>query len=609
MHFLETIQKLYDYAKPYRKQFALGILALLAVDLLQVLPPLILKKFIDQASLALTGDPRLTPFIQLGLLYASIAVGQGICRYFWRMFLIKGSFNAAQGIREEYFKKLQRLPPSFYDHHPIGDLMSLATNDVEAIRFALGPGLLVLADATFFLMSIPPAMFILSPKLASLALAPMLIVPWVIAKVEKHIHHRFEKVQEQFSKLSAFAQENLEGIRIIKAFTREWTQIQRFKNIGKEFVHLNVKLTQAQGIFEPLFTLAVSLGLVSLLLFTGKDVISGRVSLGTLVAFTRYLEQLVWPMMAFGLSVTYYQRGKTSLERIFEVLKEKEEFHLEIFKQPPEKNTRPSQGVSRVEAKNLTFSYPGQKNPVLKNISFRLEPGSRTALVGPIGSGKSTLVHLLTGLYDAPPNMLFWNGLDITTLPLSYRREKIAVVSQDVFLFLESLRWNILLGSNHDIFRTESDDAFLYTLLQKSGLEKESRLWNLDLNIGERGLNLSGGQKSRVTLARALIRKASLLILDDALSSVDTQTEANILNHLSGHINASDPKSSKHDFGASLSLLMITHRFARLSEMDQLLVFNQGELVEQGSPKKLEHETGLYRQLLQLQRIEDELAR
>ncbi|MBI3556457.1 MAG: hypothetical protein HY074_09360 [Deltaproteobacteria bacterium] len=308
--------------RPHRRQFALGLLALFGVDALNVLPPLLLKQFIDRVS---AGTRQYSPFLLLGFFYLVIALGQGICRYYWRMFLVASSHRVSEAIREEYFAKLQRLPPSFYGKHPIGDLMAMATNDVEAVRFAIGPGLLVFADAVFLLTSIPPAMLWLSPKLTVLALAPMLLLPFVIIFAERLIHERFEKVQEQFSRLSGFAQENIEGIKIVKAFVREWTQLSRFESLGHKFVKLNVSLATAQSVVEPIFMLTISLGLLSLFIFGGREVIIGTIGLGTFVAFMRYLDNLAWPMMAFGMAVTHYQRGKTSLERMLEVFNEREE--------------------------------------------------------------------------------------------------------------------------------------------------------------------------------------------------------------------------------------------------------------------------------------------
>ncbi len=600
MGFIKTIKVFYKYGKPFRKQFLFGLISLLIVDLLNAFPALVLKNFIDQVALTFKGDRRYLPFVWLGIVYLSIALGQGFCRYLWRRFLIHSSFKTAEIIREDYFAKLQNLPPAFYHKNAIGDLMSLATNDIEAIRFALGPGLLVFADAVFLFISLPPAMLFLSPKLTAIVLAPMLFVPFVVSYAEKLVHDRFEKVQAQFSKLSAFAQENIEGIHIVKAFVREWTQLKRFHHLGKEFVKLNVKLTQAQSIFEPVFVLAVSLGLVSLFIFAGKDIIAGTVSIGTFVAFTHYLDQLVWPLMAFGLAVTHYQRGKTSMERILEVLVEPQ---AEAKETSFVKLAIPSTDVL-LEVKNLTFSYPEKNIPALKNVSFKIKKGSKVAFVGIVGSGKSTLVKLIAGFYEIPPATFFWNGQDMATIPLVQRRELLAIVPQDLFLFSDSLKRNLLIGAQENghpelsqdgkVTKYEPIDEVLHSALFKAGLEKEVKNWGLNALVGERGLNLSGGQKARTTVARALLRDTPLLILDDALSSIDAETETKILNNL----EQNKPEQA---------LLMITHRFTRLWKFHQVLVFNQGEIIQNDTPANLSHTPGLYKQLLELQRIENEL--
>lgn len=597
LSFLDTFRRLYGYIRPYRRQFLLGITAVLAVDLLSVFPPLVLKRFVDQIQQIAAGDTRLGPFLWLGLVYALIALGQGISRYFWRMLLLRASFEAAQRVREEYFSKLQRLPPAFYDRNAIGDLISLATNDVEAVRFTLGPGILVFADAVFYAMIIPPAMIWLSPKLALIALAPMAVIPFVMVRLEKMIHDRFARVQAEFSRLTAFSQENIAGIRLVKAFVREWAQLKRFKNIGREFVRLNVKLARAQVFFEPFFTLIVSLGIVLLIILAGPDVIRGTVSIGTFVAFTRYLEHLVWPMMALGLALTYYQRGKTSLERIVQVLDQKEvpEDRIEALPASAPDGFERENEPPLVEARDLTFTYPGSGVPALRNVSFRVESGKRTAVVGTVASGKSTVVRLLAGLYEPGPGMLFWKGTDVARMGLWARRVHLAVVPQDVFLFMETLRWNVALGGQGASLETTSDDQILRAL-HAAGMREEAERWGLDVQLGERGLNLSGGQRGRVALARAILRSAPLIVMDDALSSVDSDTELKILSRLTGG------GFEKH------GLLMVTHRLSHLWRFDHVIVLKDGAVAESGDPKILAESGGLYQQLLEMQRLEDELA-
>lgn len=568
----------------------LGLLALLAVDALNAFPPLVLKAFIDRAA---ANTREWHPYLVLGAIYAALAIAQGACRYLWRMWLVTSSHRAVQTLREDYFAKLQRLPPAFYDRHPIGDLMALATNDVEAVRFALGPGLIVLADGIFLFLTLPPAMLWLSPKFTLLAMAPMVFIPFVVVRGQKLIHHRFEQVQEQFSRLSGFAQENIEGMRIVKAFVREWTRLERFDRLGREFVRLNIKLARAQSIFDPLFIIAVSLGLASLFLFGGRDVVSGAVSLGTFVAFLRYLDNLAWPMMAFGMAITHYQRGKSSLERIYGVFSEPEQRTDEAATTSRAPRPAPPKTLVTLEARNLTFTYAGTSKPALNNVSFRIEGGTRTALVGPIGSGKTTLVRLLSGLYEAPPGMLFWNGIDVGELSLRERRDLLSVVPQDAFLFSDTLEENVLLGLHGANHNPQS----ALSALEHAGLAEETGIWGLGAAIGERGLNLSGGQRARVTLARALARHCPLLVLDDSLSSIDAQTESRILDGLA-NLAANRPDQT---------LLMITHRFARLWKFDQVLVFDGGELAQHGKPTELSKKPGLYRQLLELQQMESAL--
>lgn len=608
MGLVKTVKILYGYLRPYRRRVVLGVLCLLGVDVLTIFPPLVLKEFIDHAGRVFSGSlagsywPAFLPFLSLGLAYAMIACGQGAFRYAWRVCLIKSSHRAAERIRDDYFSKLQRLPPSFYDRHPIGDLMALATNDVEAVRFVLGPGLLVFADAVFLFLVLPPAMLVLSPRLTLVSLAPMALVPFVIGWAEKLVHRRFERVQAQFSRLTAFAQEDLEGIRIVKAFVREWTQLERFGALGKEFVRLNVKLARAQAIFDPVFILSVGAGLAALLVFAGSDVIQGRVPLGTFVAFTRYLDQLVWPMMAFGLAVTYYQRGKGSLKRIVEVFSEKEEF--------PPVAARPARGpefdgtAPLLEIRDLTFAY-GTGEPVLRNVNLRIASGEWVALVGPVGSGKSTIVKLLSGMYPAPRGTIFWKGVDVNDLTHKARRRELAVVPQDTLLFSDTLGANVMLGLNSDA--GAGRDAFFSAALARAALTPQAmepgdaadarlheRAWTFEMPIGEKGSNLSGGQRARVTMARAFVREAPLLVLDDALSNVDASTESRILDGFEG--------------GES-SLLMITNRFARLSLFERVYVLKNGEIAQAGTAAELSRMPGLYRQLLELQLLEDELAR
>ncbi len=589
MGFFDTIKILYSYLRPFRKRIIVGLIALLFVDILNAFPPLVLKRFIDQAEKTFQGDHYYKPYMILGFLYIWIAILQGVLRYIWRQMLIKSSHMAAEKIRDDYFKKLQTLPPSFYDQNPIGDLMALATNDVEAIRFALGPGLLVFADAVFLFLAIPPAMIYLSPKLTLIALIPLFFVPFVMGWLEKQVFDRFKKVQEQFSKLTTFSQENIEGIRIIKAFVREWTQIKRFASIGKEFIVLNLKLGKIQGLIDPVFIIALNLGTVFLIIFAGPMVIQGKVDLGTFVAFTRYLDQLVWPLTAIGLAVTYYLRGKGSLTRILEVLKIQD-----VSKMNNENlNFIQKNSNNLIEIDQLSFSYNLNKK-ILKKISFTIEPKQWVVIVGPIGSGKSTLTKIIAGHYPIQEGSMYWRGQDIRTMTLKDRRDKISIVPQDLFLFSDSISNNVELGSKNK----KLSENVIFTLLSEAKFIDQNFNNDLEMQVGERGSYLSGGQRARLSLARSFAHPSELLILDDALSSVDVKTENQILTNL----------KSKRDDGSISSMVMITHRFSGIHLFDKVIVMKDGEIIDQGKPSELIMRPGLFKTLYELQKMEDEFS-
>ncbi len=595
MGFFHTVKVLYSYLRPYRKRIAIGLITLLLVDVLNAFPPLVLKTFIDQAQDTFKGDRRFSPYFLLGALYLLIAIVQGLLRYLWRQMLVKSSHRAVEKIRDDYFRKLQTLTPSFYDVNPIGDLMSLATNDVEAVRFALGPGLLVFADAIFLFLAIPPAMIFLSPRLTLISLVPLFFVPFAMGWLEKQVYERFKKVQEQFSELTTFSQENIEGVRIIKAFVREWSQIKRFAQLGKEFILLNLKLGKVQGLIEPVFIIALNLGTVFLIYYAGPSVISGEVELGTFVAFTRYLDQLVWPLTAVGLAVTYYLRGKGSLYRILAVLNDQNSIDCRTDQSQSSVVTdKTTENLLSID--NLNFKYGKMTNETLKNVSFKIKKGEWVAFVGPIGSGKSTLCKIIAGHYPVGAKKIFWSGRDVIEMTLKERREKISIVPQELFLFSDTVGVNVELGA--ETTRQSISEGEIHKLLKESAFTDDLHDWNLDMQVGERGAYLSGGQRARLTLARAYARNAELLILDDALSSVDVKTESEIIRKLF------QKRKDQH----LSSLIMITHRFSGIMNFDRIIVFKKGMIIDEGKPSDLLKRDGLFKKLYELQKLEDELS-
>ena len=563
-----------------------GLIALVMVDLLEILPPILLKKAVDSVV-------ELRPYAEL-LKFAGIYFGvlfvQGFCRWGWRIFLMRASMLAGRDLRGDFARHLFGLPASFYDKNRVGDLMSLANSDVESVRQFLGPGLLTFADALFYLCTVPIAMYWLSPELTLLALIPVPIIPYLVWKLEGAIHDRYKASQDQFSELSAMAQENLNGIRVVKAFAREEIQYSRFRQLGEEYVRLNLRLSRVQSSFGPLMDFFASLGIVLLLWFGGKHVMTGVVTLGTFVAFQRYIQKMIWPMMALGFAASFYQRSIASSARMKEV------FVQDTNILPAPAPRLPADGArGKIEVRNLTFAFPGASRPALRDLSFTVEPGMRAAFVGRIGSGKSALFSIFPRIYPAPNGTVFVDGVPIEEWPLEALRAQIGFVSQDVFLFSETVFENVGFGIHgreakerertiRDAARMAAVDADLLALPQ-----------GYATLLGERGVNLSGGQKQRVSLARAIATEPSILILDDALSAVDVKTEEAILAGL------------RNRPGKNTELIA-AHRISTVKDADRIFVLEKGEIVESGThPELIRRKHGIYAQFYEEQRLKEDL--
>jgi len=583
------------YLWKYRKHVGVGLVALLVVDLLEVIPPIFLKNAVD-----LIVDRR--PLALLAWTaggYFGVSLLQGVCRYLWRVFLIRASLMSGRDLRSRYAHHLFSMPSSFFDRKRVGDLMSLATSDVEAVRMAIGTGVLVLADSIFYFVSVPLVMFWLSPKLALLAFVPLPIIPWIVLRNEKEIHRRFEKVQEAFSEISAMVQESLNGIRVVKAFAREDSQLDRFRKAGEKYVRLSLRLSRVQSAFGPTLDLTMSLGLVLLLFVAGGDLVTdptSAVTLGTFVAFQRYIQKMVWPMAALGMAIGYYQRALTSSGRIqglFAISSDVRDGERPVL---PRDFVQGGRTAGRIEFRDLRFSFPGSQRQVLSGITLTIEPGERVAFVGAIGAGKSALLSLLPRLYPVERGMLFVDGVDINDWPLQELRRQVGFVSQDVFLFSESVLENVAYGLHEWIERGQEpvliEEAARLAAVHDdvTGLTASYRT-----RLGERGVNLSGGQKQRLTIARALAKSPSILVLDDALSSVDVQTEERILSGLRER-----PKRNTE--------LIAAHRISTIRDADRIVVLDSGKIRQIGTHQLLlEDRRGNYRAFYEQQRLREEL--
>lgn len=581
------------YLSRYKRLMAYGLFALVAVDALEILPPIILKNAID-------GIVALKPYSNLLIFAAAYLFTlflQGICRWGWRVFLIRSSMLAGRDLRSDFVEHLFSLPASFYDKNRVGDLMSLANGDVESVRSFIGPGLLTLADACFYILTVPLVMFWLSPKLALLSFMTMPIIPFIVFKLENLIHTRYKASQNHFSTLSAMAQENLNGIRVIKAFAREDKTLGRFRKLGEEYIRLNMRLSQVHSSFGPLMDFFASFGLVILIYYGGRFTAEEAVTLGTFVAFQRYIQKMIWPMMALGFGVSFYQRATASSDRLKDIFKIKSDIPAPKNPALPGGFKSGEKTKGKIEIRDLSFAYPGASSVALKKINLTIEPGTRVAFVGGIGCGKSTLLSLIPRLYPAPDGTIFLDGVDVNRWPIEVLRSQIGFVAQDVFLFSENVFENIAFGL--DAGATEKNQSTVYRSVASASVADDisGLVRGYDTQLGERGVNLSGGQKQRVSLARAIAKDPAVLILDDALSAVDVKTEEAIL----GGLRSRDHRNTE---------LIAAHRISTVQEADRIFVLHQGEIVQEGTHQQLiSKKSGIYYRYYEQQRLKEDLER
>lgn len=574
----------------------LGLLMLVFVDLLELLPPLLLKNALDAV---IEGHPY-REVLRFAVIYLGVHILQGFGRWGWRVFLIRSSMYAGRDLRGDFAFHLFGLPMSFYDKNRVGDLMARANGDVETIRQFLGPGLLTFADAFFYVSTVPVAMYFLSPKLTLITLLPLLLIPFIAWKMQRTIHDRYKASQDQFSEIAAMAQENLNGIRVVKAFAREETQHHRFRKLGEEYIRRNLRLSRVQSSFGPLMDFIASLGIVLLIWVGGKYVGVGAITLGTFVAFQRYIQKMIWPMMALGFAANFYQRSLASSERMKEILRQKTDIISPTEPRLPAAIPGPfSKTAGRIEVRNLNFAFPGKgsSQQVLKNLSLTVEPGMRAAFVGKIGSGKSALFSLIPRIYPAPFRSIFVDGVPVEEWPLDVLRSQIGFVSQDVFLFSESVFDNIGFGLTSAAWSADQRERAVFQASEMAAVDAEIRGLSNGFStlLGERGVNLSGGQKQRVALARALAIQPPILILDDTLSAVDVRTEEQILRNL-----RSRPGKNTE--------LIAAHRISTVKDADLIFVLDKGELVESGTHAQLIRQSGgVYAHFYEEQRLKEDL--
>ena len=550
----------------------------LLTNVVAVIFPWILRNAIDHLYQEISRDILL----YYALLMIAASILEGMFRFLMRRILIGVSRKIEYDLRNDLFAHLQSLSPSFYQRNPTGDLMSRATNDLSAVRMVLGPGIMYSINTLFTAVLTIGILVSIEARLALLSLLPLLAVSFSVKYFGKEIHKRFEKIQEQLAGLTTLAQENVSGIRVIKAYNQEEAFTQRFQQANEEYVDRSLSLVKVWGVFNPLLTFLLGLSSVALLWYGGHLVIQGSITVGDFVAFMAYVAMLTWPTIALGWVINIFERGSASMGRMNQILQSQPEIQDE--------HPAPiSQLKGNIEVKNLTFSYNGV--PVLKNISFQLRSGETLAIVGRTGSGKSTFVNLLCRLYRVPQGSIFIDGVDINEIPLKTLRKSVGYVPQETFLFSETIQQNIAFGKSEASFKAIQENSKISNIWP----DIQSFPGQFETFVGERGITLSGGQKQRIAISRALLIDPGILILDDALSSVDTDTEEKILYRLSGEIS-------------NRTVILISHRISTVKMADQILVLEKGAIIERGTHEDLLKAEGHYATLYERQLLKEELG-
>jgi ATP-binding cassette subfamily B multidrug efflux pump len=597
----KKLRPLVPYLKRYRRGLILGGLCVLLTNGIAVRYPLVLRKATDDLVHAGVTSNKLLFYASLII---AVFVAKGIFQFLTRWIVIGISRDIEFDLRNDLFAHLERLSYSFYQRNRTGDIMAKATNDLSAVRNLLGPAIMYSANTIVFTAFALYYMLRISPKLTLFAFLPLPVASIVIQYFGRRIHERFERIQAMFSDISARAQENFSGARVIRAYVQEEAEIAAFENANEEYIRRSLKLVRLMGMLWPTLELMLGIAVMIVLWLGGRQVILGRMSPGDFVAFNTYMVQLTWPVIALGWVINIFQRGTASLARINEIFLEKPEIadDREVSPVAPQSQLAmagaadiPTNGDQRQELRgeiefcNLNFGYNGV--PVLNEVNLRIPAGSSLAIVGPTGCGKTTLVSLIARIYDAEPGAVLIDGRPIREVSLETLRRNIGFVPQETFLFSLTIRENIALGRDDATLEEIKAAAEAANIAQ----DIESFPEGYNTTVGERGITLSGGQKQRTAIARALLRSPRILVLDDALSSVDTHTEDKILNHL-------------REIMHGRTTIFISHRVSTVRNADRIAVLYQGRIVELGTHDELIARNGYYTDLYSKQLLEEELA-
>ncbi|HZU33222.1 MAG TPA: ABC transporter ATP-binding protein [Candidatus Angelobacter sp.] len=580
----KNLKPLWPYLSKYRTILFWGGITVLFNNGLWVLVPQVVQRAVDDLNHYGVTHRKILIY---ALLLVGLALSKGIFQFLTRWLVIGVSREIEYDLRNDIFKHLESLSYSHYQKNRTGDIMARATNDLNAVRMLLGPAIMYTANTLVFTAVALVFMWHISHKLTLYAFAPLPLASIIVQYFGHRIHERFEKIQAQFSDISARAQENFSGARVVRAYAQEEAEIQLFEKSNLEYVSRSLPLARLTGMLWPTLEMLLGFAVVMVLWIGGHEVLLNHMTLGQFVAFNSYIVMLTWPIIALGWVINIFQRGTASMGRIHEILVAQPEI-TDAMMAPDLKNITTIQG--EIEFRHLNFSYNAA--PVLKDINLKIPAGSSLAIVGPTGSGKTTLVSLLPRIYDVAPGSLLIDGRPIREFPLETLRQNIGFVPQETFLFSDSVRENIAFGvenATDEQVRASAEAASI-----ASDIESFPEGYNT--LVGERGITLSGGQKQRSAIARAIIRNPRILVLDDALSSVDTYTEEKILNHL-------------RDVMRGRTTIFISHRVSTVRNADRIAVLHEGRIVELGTHDELLARNGYYTDLYNKQLLEEELAR